>query len=186
MGTKEHILDTAEYLFNVNGYTAVGVDLIRDTAGVSKTSMYRYFGSKNKLILAVLARRHLRFEETLGSAVKPEMSMEEKLDVFVDWHFNWFGTEDFHGCMFMHAMSEFKESDGAIADSAYTHKKWLKSLIKNIILDNTDFGGKQAEAKSEAIMTFVEGMIVRAEFDDITPYRPVFRLAIRSLSKTRF
>ncbi|WP_374058095.1 TetR/AcrR family transcriptional regulator [Candidatus Pantoea persica] len=43
---KFYGLNTAESLFNANGYTAVGVDLIRNTAGVSKTSMYRHFGSK--------------------------------------------------------------------------------------------------------------------------------------------
>lgn len=186
MGTKEHILDTAELLFNSNGYTAVGVDLIRDTAGVSKTSMYRHFGSKNKLILAVLARRHLRFEDNLGSAVTPEMSINEKLDALVDWHFKWFGEEDFHGCMFMHAMSEFKESDDSIAELASMHKKWLKILIKGIISESSDFDEKQLEDKSETIMTFVEGMIVRAEFDDITPFRHIYRLAVRTLFKTHF
>ncbi|WP_342651718.1 TetR/AcrR family transcriptional regulator [Vibrio metschnikovii] len=186
MSTKEHILDIAEFLFNSNGYTAVGVDLIRDTAGVSKTSMYRHFGSKNKLILAVLTRRHLRFEDELGSAVTSEMSMEEKLDALINWHFKWFSAGEFHGCMFMHAMSEFKESDDVIADSASMHKKWLKALIKEIISDNSDFDEKQSEAKSEAIMTFVEGMIVRAEFDDITPFRLIYRLAIQTLSKTHF
>lgn len=186
MGTKDHILDTAELLFNSNGYTAVGVDLIRDTAGVSKTSMYRHFGSKNKLILAVLARRHLRFEDKLGSVITPEMSQEEKLDALINWHFKWFSAEDYYGCMFMHAMSEFKESDDAIADSASMHKKWLKDLIKEIISGPPDFEEKQSEAKSEAIMTFLEGMIVRAEFGDITPFRSIYRLAIRMLAKTHF
>lgn len=186
METKEHILETAEFLFNTNGFNAVGVDLIRDTAGVSKTSMYRHFGSKNKLILAVLARRHLRFEEQLGNAVTSEMSMEDKLDALLNWHFEWFSAEDFQGCMFMHAMSEFKESDYAITDSAAMHKKWLKALIKGIISDNSDFDERQSEAKSEAIMTFVEGMIVRAEFDNITPFRLIYRLAIQALSKTHF
>ncbi|MBE0422139.1 MULTISPECIES: TetR/AcrR family transcriptional regulator [Pseudoalteromonas] len=183
MSTKENILDTAESLFNTNGYTAVGVDLIRDKAGISKTSMYRHFGSKNKLILAVLDRRHLHFEDRLGDVITSGMSTEEKLDALVDWHFKWFGAEDFHGCMFMHAMSEFKESDSVIADSASMHKQWLKALIKDIISNVPDFDEKQVEAKSEAIMAFIEGMIVRAEFDDITLYRPIYRLVIQTLGK---
>jgi AcrR family transcriptional regulator len=186
MGTKEHILDIAESLFNANGYTAVGVDLIRDTAGVSKTSMYRHFGSKNKLILAVLVRRHLRFEDKLGGVISPEMTMEEKLDALIDWHFKWFSAEDFHGCMFMHAMSEFKESDDAIADSASMHKKWLKWLIKEIISNNPDYDEQLTESKAESIMTFIEGMIVRAEFGDITSFRPIYRFAIQTLSQTDF
>ncbi|GGP67192.1 TetR family transcriptional regulator [Shewanella algicola] len=186
MGTKEHILNIAESLFNANGYTAVGVDLIRDTAGVSKTSMYRHFGSKNKLILAVLVRRHLRFEDKLGGVISSEMSMEQKLDALIDWHFKWFSAEDFHGCMFMHAMAEFKESDDAIADSASMHKKWFKWLIKEIISNNPDYDEQLTESKAESIMTFIEGMIVRAEFDDITSFRPIYRFSIQTLSKTEF
>ncbi|EOX4357310.1 TetR/AcrR family transcriptional regulator [Vibrio cholerae] len=186
MSTKEHILDTAESLFNTYGYTAVGVDLIRDTAGVSKTSMYRHFGSKNKLILAVLARRHLRFEDKLGGSIKPEMNIEEKIDALIDWHFNWFSTQNFNGCMFMHAMSEFKESNSAIASSAAMHKKWLKALIREIISDLPNLQDTQIEAKSEAVMTFVEGMILRAEFEDIKPYRHIYRFAIQTLTKIDF
>lgn len=186
MSTKENILDTAESLFNTNGYTAVGVDLIRDTAGVSKTSMYRHFGSKNKLILAVLDRRHLRFEDGSGDVITSDLSTEEKLDALIDWHFKWFGDEDFHGCMFMHAMSEFKESDDAIADSASMHKQWLKTLIRDILANAPNIDENQIKAKSEAVMTFVEGMIVRAEFDDITPYKSIYRLAIQTLGKTNF
>ncbi|NRD73448.1 TetR/AcrR family transcriptional regulator [Shewanella sp. VB17] len=184
MGTKEQILDTAESLFNANGYTAVGVDLIRDTAGVSKTSMYRHFGSKNKLILAVLIRRHLRFKNNIGGVIYPDMTMEEKLDALIDWHFNWFNAEDFHGCMFMHAMSEFNVSDVVIADSAFMHKKWLKGLIKEIISSNLDDDERRMESKAESIMTFIEGMIVRAEFDDITLFRSIYRFSMQTLSKT--
>lgn len=186
MNTKEHILDTAESLFNTNGYTAVGVDLIRDTAGVSKTSMYRHFGSKNKLIVAVLARRHLRFEEKLGDVIASHMCIDEKLDALIDWHFKWFSEADFHGCMFMHAMSEFKESDDSIAYSALMHKKWLKGLIKEIISSHPEFDEEQVDSTAEAIMTFVEGMIIRAEFSDIAAYKLVYRLAIHTLSKTYF
>lgn len=185
MSTKDHILDTAESLFNMNGYTTVGVDLIRDTANVSKTSMYRHFGSKNKLILAVLARRHLRLENKLNNIVASEVGMEAKLNALVDWHFSWFNEDDFYGCMFMHAMSEFKETDKLISTAASMHKKWLRDLIKNIISENPNLDAMQVEEKSEAIMTFVEGMIVRAEFGDITSHQAIYRMAIQALSQVR-
>ena len=57
------------------------------------------------------------------------------------------------------------------------------ALIKDIISNVPDFDEKQVEAKSEAIMAFIEGMIVRAEFDDITLYRPIYRLVIQTLGK---
>lgn len=186
MSKKEHILEVAESLFNLHGYTAVGVDLIRDRAKVSKTSMYRHFGSKAKLIEAVLDRRHKRFEANLEGSLKEKRDVVEKLDALISWHFQWFSEKDFHGCMFMHAMSEFKDSESDITGLATGHKKWLKGLIKSVISENKTLSEEEVEQRAEAIMTFVEGMIVRAEFGDITPFKKTYRIAIQTLANTKF
>lgn len=182
MNTKTHILNTAESLFNIHGYNSVGVDLIRDEAGVSKTSMYRHFGSKHKLIEAVLIRRHARFEEKLGGGISAENSIQENLDLFIDWHFDWFAKDDFYGCMFIHAMAEFKESNPEITTLAFMHKKWLKELIYKIIAANTKLTEQQIQLNTEMVMTFLEGMIVRAEFGENTSVNEEYRQAIKSLS----
>ncbi len=161
MNKKEHILDVAEALFNKFGYTAVGVDLIRDKAEVSKTSMYRHFGSKNKLIERVLMRRHQRFEEELNAVVSAAAGHENRLDAILDWHFAWFRAVNFKGCMFMHALAEFKGQDDVIAQQALQHKAWLKSLLFSVF----EPGQKDVEAKTEVIMTFLEGMIIRLSLE---------------------
>ncbi|MDC0610035.1 TetR/AcrR family transcriptional regulator [Vibrio sp.] len=164
MSKKEHILDIAERLFNQFGYTAVGVDLIRDEAEVSKTSMYRHFGSKNKLIEAVLDRRHLRFEYSLEKSIDAADSTEDKLDALLEWHFQWFQQDDFKGCMFMHAVAEFKQSDQQITDISIQHKQWLKSLLNSVIANNKE-QPKNQPLKVEMAFTFLEGMIIRSEFE---------------------
>jgi AcrR family transcriptional regulator len=160
MSKKDLILDVAESLFNRLGYTAVGVDMIRDEAGVSKTSMYRHFGSKTKLIESVLARRHQRFEESLAACVAEAHSSREKLSVLLDWHFNWFAQDDFKGCMFMHALAEFKESESEIAHLSQKHKTWIKSLLDQVISSSSN-----DDVRSEMMMVFLEGLIVRSEFE---------------------
>ena len=54
--TRERILQTASELFYREGTRAVGVDLIVAQAGVAKTSLYRYFTTKDDLIEAFLLR----------------------------------------------------------------------------------------------------------------------------------
>ncbi|MDC9594745.1 TetR/AcrR family transcriptional regulator [Xenorhabdus sp. IM139775] len=174
---KEHILDTAESLFNEFGYNAVGVDLIRDKASVSKTSMYRYFGSKNKLIESLLLRRHNRFEESLNSAVSTPEGTENKLDAILEWHFSWFQSPDFKGCLFMHALAEFKGHDETIVKQAQQHKKWLKALLSSIFPSNQ----QDAETKAEALITFIEGMIVRAEFGEVTGCEHIYRIGAKAM-----
>ncbi|MDR0219466.1 MAG: TetR/AcrR family transcriptional regulator [Enterobacteriaceae bacterium] len=171
MSKKEHILDIAELLFNQLGYNAVGVDLIRDQANVSKTSMYRYFGSKNKLIEEVLLRRHQRFEKELNAAVSTMEGLENKLNAVLNWHFSWFNTESFQGCLFMHALAEFKGHDELIVNQAQQHKTWLKSLLHSLF----PAPSKETELKAEALITFLEGMIVRAEFGEVSGYEECYR-----------
>ena len=179
---KEYILDIAEELFGARGYTAVGVDMIRDKAEVSKTSMYKHFGSKNKLIEAVLIRRHHRFVRELTAVVSSERNQESRMNAILDWHFSWFQSVSFKGCMFMHALAEFKDSDDSLAQHATQHKEWLKSLIASTFEPDT----KELEEKSEAIMTFLEGMIIRAEFSGLGDDEEVYRLGARALSLMTF
>ena len=179
MSIKEHILDVAESLFNERGYTAVGVDLIRDQAQISKTSMYRHFGSKNNLIEAVLARRHQYFEDQLTPIFTSAASVDERLDTLLDWHFAWFHSKNFKGCMFMHALAEFKSQDETLAQQALQHKSWLKLLLLSLF-SPTD---PSRENKAEAILTFLEGMMVRAEFGEIAEHEKTYRFSIKALAK---
>lgn len=178
MSKKAHILDVAEQLFNELGYTAVGVDLIRDQAAVSKTSMYRHFGSKHNLIEAVLSRRHQRFEAALTAQVMAAPDCRGRLDALLDWYFDWFRAPHFKGCMFMHALAEFKGHDQVLAEQAVSHKLWLKSLIYKVFEPDEPY----VEEKAEALMTFLEGMIVRAEFADVIGHEAVYRLGAQVLA----
>ncbi|QYK05460.1 TetR/AcrR family transcriptional regulator [Shewanella zhangzhouensis] len=181
MSKREHILNVAEALFNEHGYTAVGVDLIRDTALVSKTSMYRHFGSKNLLIEAVLERRHQRWEDSLTSAMAAveasATAADERLDILLNWHFDWFKQADFNGCMFMHAQAEFKGTDQAISGKAIHHKAWLKSMLANVV----DPTLPDLRWRTESLMTLIEGMIVRAEFGELVGAEGAYRRAARAL-----
>lgn len=161
MRKEKLILDIAENLFNTYGYNAVGVDFIRDEAHVSKTSLYKYFGSKDKLIEAVLRRRHQYFEYSLNEVVSDKETKEEKLNAIFNWHFRWFDDDMFNGCMFMTALAEFKFSNPAITAIALEHKIWLKDLIYSTLSADDIL----REIKAENIMTFLEGLIIRAQFD---------------------
>ena len=51
---RDRILNTARELFYREGARAVGVDMVVAQSGVAKTSLYRWFPSKDALIAAVL------------------------------------------------------------------------------------------------------------------------------------
>ncbi|PIE70739.1 MAG: hypothetical protein CSA22_06205 [Deltaproteobacteria bacterium] len=55
--TKQQILDAAESLFIENGFHTTGVRHITELAGVNTAAINYHFGSKEKLLKAVVARR---------------------------------------------------------------------------------------------------------------------------------
>ena len=63
--SAQKILATAEKLFNENSFVAVGVDLIRDESGCSKTTMYTYYKNKSHLVESVLIARNEKFKQSL-------------------------------------------------------------------------------------------------------------------------
>ncbi len=87
------ILDTAEKLFNENSFFGVGVDLIRDKSGCSKTTMYTYYKNKNQLVKSVLVARDERFKQSLLGYVGDATGLEA-INKILDWHTNWF-RQDF-------------------------------------------------------------------------------------------
>jgi AcrR family transcriptional regulator len=62
---RTRILCTAQRLFAERGASCVSMDEIADAAGVGKGTLFRRFGSRAALALAVLSDRESRFQEQL-------------------------------------------------------------------------------------------------------------------------
>ena len=56
MDNREIILKTAKSLFYARGYDGVGVQEIAEKSGVTKPTLYYYFGSKKGLLEQLLSR----------------------------------------------------------------------------------------------------------------------------------
>lgn len=63
MDNRARILDRALHLFAAHGYDAVGVQEIVEAAGLTKPTLYHYFGSKHGLLTALLETNLARFNQ---------------------------------------------------------------------------------------------------------------------------
>ncbi|MHB1416929.1 MAG: TetR/AcrR family transcriptional regulator [Chloroflexota bacterium] len=68
MDNRARILACALDLFAARGYGAVGVQEVAETAGVTKPTLYHYFGSKQGLLQALLREYSLPFAGRLRRA----------------------------------------------------------------------------------------------------------------------
>ena len=68
MENREKLLSCALDLFYARGYDAVGIQEIVDAAGVTKPTMYYYFGSKKGLLEDLIQGIFNDLMEALGHA----------------------------------------------------------------------------------------------------------------------
>lgn len=69
MDNRSEILSCALRLLSARGYDAVGVQTIVDAAGVTKPTLYHYFGSKRGLLEALLQERAAPLQAAIREAV---------------------------------------------------------------------------------------------------------------------
>lgn len=68
MDNREMILRTAKSLFYERGYDGVGVQEIAEKSGVTKPTLYYYFGSKKGLLGQLLSRNFQKLEAGMEKA----------------------------------------------------------------------------------------------------------------------
>ncbi|MDX2114185.1 MAG: TetR/AcrR family transcriptional regulator [Planctomycetota bacterium] len=158
---RERLIAAALKLFTERGFRAVGIDAILAEAGVAKMTLYSHFDSKDALIAAALARLENQWGAWLGGRVLPEgaPAKERLLSVF-DALTEWFGREDFAGCTFIKASSEFPERTHQVHQLAHEHRVIAERFFESI--------ARQAGARDAALLTrqlflLVEGAIVVAQ-----------------------
>ena len=70
MDNRQLIMEKALELFCARGYDAVGVQEIAEQSGITKPTLYYYFGSKQGLMETILEENSRILEEMLEKAVE--------------------------------------------------------------------------------------------------------------------
>jgi AcrR family transcriptional regulator len=126
------IVDVADALYYVRGYSAVGMDAVRDAAGVSLRRLYQLFASKEELVLAVLARRRARWTVELEARLAAASTGRDRLLALYDYLADWFGEDGFRGCGFINAFGELGGTSPAIASAVRGHKEGFQQLVATL------------------------------------------------------
>ncbi len=84
---RAHLLNTALELFTSRGYDATGVQEIVEAAGVTKPTLYHYFGSKRGLLDALLNSRSGELLENLHSAADYHHNLPLSLQQVMEAYF---------------------------------------------------------------------------------------------------
>jgi AcrR family transcriptional regulator len=133
VSARDRILATAAELFYREGIRAIGVDTVVEQSGVSKTSLYRLFGSKDDLIAAFAAEKDRAFwawwdrTEALH-ADDPRALLEALLSGIVKR----IGSPAYRGCPFLNLATEFPDANHPGRVIARNNKDEMRARLATI------------------------------------------------------
>jgi AcrR family transcriptional regulator len=151
-------------------------------AQVAKMTLYNHFASKEDLIVAVLEKRSADLLATLDESIATAgRSPARRLAAVFDGLKKWFAADEFKGCAFIRALSEYPEPDHAIHQAAWKHKRDVNARLRTLA---EAAGVRDASALADTISLLIDGAIVAAHATGSTTFADTARVAAVNLLKS--
>ena len=153
---RDRILTTARELFYKEGARAVGVDTVVAQSGVAKTSLYRWFPSKDALIVAVLEQeRKDRWAGWDRTAAQSDPEPRARLRGHLSGVARYVSGPHFRGCPFMNVTVEFADPQHPARLLATEEMEELRVRLRALV-DNIE-GVRDPEELTEQLFLLVDG-----------------------------
>jgi len=158
LNLQEKILQAASELFYSQGIRATGVDAIVKAANTTKMSLYKYFPSKDHLVLAFLRKRDENFrvwfvEQVDAKADTPKAKLLAVFDVIGEW----MAVPEFRGCAFINAAAEFPIEGNPMHQVSAEFYDHFRNYIADLAAQS---GSKSPKILAQQLSLLVEGAIV--------------------------
>jgi len=157
---RDELVQKALQVFYRDGFHATGMDKLVVETGVSKTSMYKHFRTKEDLILEVLRLRDENFRTWFLHRVEeladtPADQLIASFDVIREW----FDEDGFRGCLFVKAGAEYQNADHPIHVQAGENKRLVLDYFTGLA---RKAGAKAPEKLARQVQLLQEGAITTA------------------------
>lgn len=177
---RDRLVHVALELFYRHGINPIGLDRILNEAGVSKTTFYKHFESKDQLVLACLEMSAVWESAAWGAAVKQIAgdNPRRQLLALVDVLDRWFNDPQFGGCHFINAAAEFPNPHDPVHQVAARHKRqardWFRSMAH-------EAGAPDPDTFADTYTMLFEGILVLRQIHDRTDAAQLGRAVIEKL-----
>jgi AcrR family transcriptional regulator len=132
--SRSRILEVAHELFYSDGFHNVGLDRILHEVGVTKTTFYNHFESKDDLVLEVLRMHDRWWRDTFQQLLRkhggdtPRGQLLAVPDVLNEI----FTSDDYNGCIFINVAVEFPLPHDPAHIAAKEHKRAMEDILREL------------------------------------------------------
>lgn len=155
---REYILGVASDLFATRGINATSVDTIVAEAGIAKVTLYKYFKSKEQLILEYLRQYDDRLWKKLTERITGrDTAPSEKLITLVNAVMDWIADPEFKGFAFTNASVEFPQDENLVHQTSVEFAGTLRQTLARIAAES---GIKNADTLALQLSLVIEGAAI--------------------------
>ena len=155
---RERILATADELFYRDGIHATGVDTVVERSGVSKTSLYRVFRSKDELITAVATERDRMFWAWWDRVAERHAGDPRALlEALLSGVAKLIRHPAYRGCPFLNLATEFPDPDHPGRVVARDNKTEMRGRLATIV---AQLGVSDPDRVASQLALLVNGAMV--------------------------
>ncbi|WP_410790357.1 TetR/AcrR family transcriptional regulator [Kribbella sp. C-35] len=155
---EREILEAAERIFGERGYQGTSMDDVAAQVGVSKPLIYQYYGSKDGLFLAVLARLRGQLLDTVSDAV---MAAADAEDALYAGFLAWFRFLDEHPQAWSVLVDEGMLSAGPAAEATDEVRAAFIELIATMVRMNVPAGRPADDDEIQIVAQSISGATER-------------------------
>ncbi|MHC4948562.1 MAG: TetR/AcrR family transcriptional regulator [Planctomycetota bacterium] len=157
--TRERLIHTAHDLFYCEGFHSVGLDRILSEVGVTKTTFYNHFESKDSLVLEVLRWHDRWWQETFRQMLRRHGgdTPRGQLLAVPDALQELFESDQYNGCIFVNVAVEFPLPHDPAHELAAEHKHSMEDILREIA---GYAGADDPPALAEELALIMEGAYV--------------------------
>lgn len=157
--TKDRLIHSAHDLFYARGFHAVGLDAILADVGVTKTTFYNHFTTKEDLVRAVLEWHDQWWKNefrTMLRTIGGDQPRKQLLAV-ADALERVMCQSEFNGCFFVNVAVQFPQPHDPAHQAAVAHKRDMEEIIRELA---GYAGAADPKAMAEEISLVMEGAYV--------------------------
>jgi AcrR family transcriptional regulator len=125
MDKRNDMIAGASRTFEAEGFRGIGVDRVLAPSGASTRTLYKHFGSRDGLVIAVLEARHRSF----GERLEAEARDADPVGALFDTLRHWLEERGARGCMLLRARGEYSAANEEIVALVRRQKEEFRDVI---------------------------------------------------------
>lgn len=164
--TRDRIAAGLQQGFAEHGFAGRSVDELREWSGVSLRTLYKYFPSREAMVIGALEYRGAMYMDWISDSPGPDHGVDHVLHILTRLH-DWLTGVANIGCFFGNALSEYPNSRD-VEDITVRHKAQIVDMFRTRLAEiGTEYDAAAIDHLADTLFLLHEGATQAARYQGV-------------------